>query len=584
MANKISSASMAEIEEARAAYKAYNDHLDSLEKNKLQNNVKSLPTVAENIANSGKAALDSFSNEATLGYLPQIQAAASKLIPDPNAELDRELTKQGFKIKNAEDPSYVQLRDEYIAKLAQQKKDYPIGSMAGSGAGILASIAGTGAIGGVAKGASTAKKLASAVGAGAAISGLTNPGDVEGELSPLQLEQRKKNAALGAALGAGGMVLAEGAGMAANKASEALKNYAGKKAFRALGLGAAKKTEELAKSGKDIEIGKQLLESKSIPVLGSTSRIAKNVDALQEEAGQSIGEILKKAGKGDQIFDSEAVAIKLLDHPDIALLRKTPGMEGTVKTIENAAETLANNGKLSLEQANELKRAIDRSINYNKKIPEMMGKQEGLFKARTAVRDEMNDLVNKMSEGQTKDQLLIANRKSGNLATASEILDKELGREQRNRMVGLTDTIAAGSGLYMGDTPAEKAIYGLLLGALNKGGRKFGNTIQARSADALANQLSKIPNLSKIAENNPAEFSAALSKIAENVGFTSTPKKGEQAWIMNGADKLGLRDDQELSNILSTKKGKNLLLMASDLPKNSKKLEIIKNELLKVRE
>lgn len=547
---------------------------------------------AEPKTTASEAALESFGNAATLGYLPQLQAAAE---PVMNRILDK-IT--GNNVAGEDQSTYLQRRDENISRHELQKKEHPYAAGAGMVAGTAASVVGTGGLGAVAKGASAAQRLSAASKAGAVLGGVSNPGDVKGEGDAFQMEERLKNAGIGAVLGAGGQLVAEGAGIAASKAREVLRDYAAKKAFRATGREAVKKSEVLAKSGRDIEIGREMLDAGTVPVLGSTTRIAKRVAAAKEKADDVISKILESTGKGESVFDSEAVAIKLLDMPELKTMRTTPGMEGVVRTIEDAAETLSKNGKLTLEGANKLKRAIDKSINYNKKIPEMAGKQEGLFKTRTAVRDEMNELVNQMSPGKAKDQLLAANRKSGNLATAEEILEKELGREQRNRMFGLTDTIAAAGGLAIGDDPTEKAVYAAAIGLLNKGGRKFGNSIQARGADGLAKQLAKIPRLAQMAEKNPSGFAAAIERVTSKLTAAPVPHpqfagsegsrgpadasqlKGYARWENEGAKKLGI-SDQEKAELMKSKEGRRALSEASDLAPGSPALERIKTQLQK---
>lgn len=537
-----------------------------------------------------EAGLESFGNAATLGYLPHAQALIEKVMPNPNAEVDAKLRAQGFDVQNTPDKTYVEARDANIARQELQKKEHPVASGVGTGAGILASAIGTGGLGAVAKGATGAQRLAAAAKAGGALGALANPGDVEGEFSPAQPGDRLKNAGTGAVLGVAGQGIAEGAGFVAQKGSKALKDWAGKKAFRALGRANASKSEALAKSGRDIEIGRELLDSKTVPVFGSTERIAKRVDAVKDKADDLISDILAKSGKGEKVFDSEAVAIKLLELPELKAMRTTPGMESVVKTIEESAETLAKNGKLTLEQANQLKRDVDKSINFNKKIPEMAGKQEGLFKTRTAVRDEMNDLVNKMNPGQERDALLKANRRSGDLATAQEVMEKEIGREQRNRMFSITDYMSLGSGAYVGETPEEKAAYAIIAGVLNKGARKYGNAIQARGADSIANQLAKIPKFSGLAEKNPAAFSALIERMTEKVrsgaspmqprfAESEKPKRGEALWMQQGVEKLGLKDTQVVDQLLKSNEGKRLLIEASDLPQGSKGMKRIMEQI-----
>lgn len=153
---------------------------------------------------AGQTALEGFGQTATMGYLPHIQAAAETGIDKlgelfgvgPAAE-DAKLRAQGFKLPER---GYVQARDENIARQDAQAKEHPLASMLGKGAGIAAtSMLPIGA----AKGAASVGGAFLRGGASGATQGaLYNPGDTKGEVSPLQLEDRGKNALIGGAIGA----------------------------------------------------------------------------------------------------------------------------------------------------------------------------------------------------------------------------------------------------------------------------------------------------------------------------------------------------------------------------------------------
>lgn len=178
-------------------------------------------------------ALEGFGKGASLGYLPQMQAGVEKATDaigdlkdkalqtiglDQLTSLDAQLRKQGFKLP---DSTYVEVRDSNIKRQAQQAKDNPITAGVSNVAG------------GVATGIATAPLMAWANGAKAVTLGgkigqgmlqgartgivygaAANPGDIEGEISPLQLQDRGVNAfkggLLGAGLGAGAAVVGAG--------------------------------------------------------------------------------------------------------------------------------------------------------------------------------------------------------------------------------------------------------------------------------------------------------------------------------------------------------------------------------------
>lgn len=182
---------------------------------------------------AGESALESFGNAATFGYLPHIQAGVSSAVFGDD---------------------YTKTRDENIARQALQRKEHPTASIAGTGAGIVASAIGTGGLGAVAKGASAGKKIYEGMKAGAIIGGITNPGDTEGEISPMQIKERALGAGIGAAVTpalVGAKYVAKGAG------------WTGKKAFSSLfGISEDNAAKYLARR-KEVNLAPELSEIKT---------------------------------------------------------------------------------------------------------------------------------------------------------------------------------------------------------------------------------------------------------------------------------------------------------------------------------
>lgn len=171
---------------------------------------------AEPKNSAGMSALEHFGNAASLGYLPQISAATE---PVTNKILDF-LT--GNNVSEGDKSTYVQRRDEVTRRLKQQEQEHPTASMAGSiGGGLSGGIAmmpllpgaqaakaGGGLLSLIKQGAITGAKQGAVYGA------VSNPGDVEGQVSPLQPIERLQGTAQGAAFGGavGGAVPAAIAG------------------------------------------------------------------------------------------------------------------------------------------------------------------------------------------------------------------------------------------------------------------------------------------------------------------------------------------------------------------------------------
>lgn len=513
---------------------------------------------------AGMAALEHYGNTAAMGYLPHLQAGLEQLLPNPTADVDAKLNEEGFSVPS-NDRTYLEARDENIKRLDTEKKEHPIASGVGTGLGIAA-----GALmpaSQLSKTAGLGAKMLQGAKTGAAYGAIANPGDIEGEYSPLQLGDRAVNAGIGASIGGAIPLGIEGVKKGASVVGDFLRRKAALKAARALGRPTPKQAAEMARLGTDEELGRELLDEGAIPVLGTPGRIAKRVDALKEETGEQIGEMLDRAdnqkveytpikisnpkrpvkvqdeirmtpirfdenparrldptlrlddapptlvrgeeqsiqralyeqpkpqviaGKTKTLplasVDTQKIAEGILNSAEMKAMRNTPGMEPAVAAIEKQVETLAKNGKLTLKEAQKLRQGIDKSINFNKGAPEMRGAQEGLYKQRTAIRDAMNEGINSLPGFAEKDALLKANRKYGRLSEASDILEREIGRDQANRSISLTDTIAGAAGASTGNPAAA-----LALGAANKFGRTFGNSIQARVYDAIAKKAGLVP-------------------------------------------------------------------------------------------
>lgn len=131
-----------------------------------------------------------------------------------------------------------------------------------------------------------------------------------------------------------------------------------------------------------------------------------------------------------------------------------------------------------------------------------------------------------------------ANKTYAQMAYTEDIAAKRLGATQSNRAVSLTDTIVAAGGIASG-SPAT----GVVLGALNKLGRQFGSSVQAKSADALAKILEKSPDVLKKfipgLENAAKKSPSAL--IAEHLSLMGNPEYRTIIKLSEDEEKRGLK-------------------------------------------
>ena len=182
---------------------------------------------AKKLDESGDVANSELLNTLTFGHLPQIKAKAGQVLA-------------GEGIANNE--NYIKRRDQEIANMKAGSENYPAASLEGKAAGFVLPMLATGGGAGAAEagaegvGAAAAKQgFLKAATKGAAVGGgmgaAQNPGDKPGVVDPLQLDQRKENAKIGAAFG--GAV-----GGLANKIpdiAEAVNGYANKSALKGAG-------------------------------------------------------------------------------------------------------------------------------------------------------------------------------------------------------------------------------------------------------------------------------------------------------------------------------------------------------------
>jgi hypothetical protein len=490
--------------------------------------------------NPGPAAqtfLESTADTLTLGNLPRLQAGAGGLvgakipgtnfapIPDPSAEVDEQLRAQGFNIQEAPN-DYITRRDANYARRAKQAEEFPAAENIGKVTGLALSVP---VLGAATRAATLGGRAVQAAKAGAVTGALANPGDVEGEASGLQLEERGKGAFKGAvtaaALQAGGEKIL---GPIAKKAQKFFSERAAKKATKALGP-TKKQLERLQQGGQDVKVGRQLLDEGAIPVLGTPGRIAKRVEAMSDEAGAEIGSIVKGAGPA-QVIDADTLANDLAQEFNTAALKKVPGASKQVAMVDELLDTLRSNGKMSLEQTQALRRAVDKQINFAKKTPELRGMQEYLYRIRTKLRDAMNDAP-------TGGGLKAANQRYSRAETASDILEGKMARDESNRAFSLTDTIAAGAGLSGGGTPAEKAVLAAGAAAANKFARTFGASIGARGNDAVSRLFGDARKLATLTRKYPVAVSALTQRAAQPKSGLTTPDGVE---ILNDPQVIGI--------------------------------------------
>lgn len=511
----------------------------------------------------GEAALAGFGNAASFGYLPQLQAAAEKLTPDPSSGVDEKLKAQGFQIKQPSQ-DYVSLRDQNIDRLQGLQASNPKSYLAGGVAGTVASVPAVGgALGKVGLASAPASGILGRVGqaaAGGAAQGLIqNPGDTEGEVDLLQGKERLNNAALGAATGA----VAQGATEGIKKSSDlilnlpnTLKEYAQLKAFKSSGA-MLKDYRKAAERGRIGQMGQEMIDQGLVKAGSTFEDVAQKSSELKQKAGKVIGDTYQAASQ--KLENPEF--LRSLSPAQLTLIEKTnlnsiefakelgdrfsvelkgkAGSKSALNAVQNTLEELSANGKLSnMSQIQDFKEGLDDAIKYNYELSKEPLTKQYLFKIRDYLKDKIQDRIGALDQvlgSDSLESLKEANKQYGTWAEISRISKDRVHRENANRFKSLTDTIAgvggAGAGAVTGgllkgdlEGTVKGAALGAGLGLLSKGSRLYGNPLLVQGASKLGSALGAIP---QPATRAVSATSGLLSKNPVLLGAAAESNKGK---------------------------------------------------------
>ena len=513
-----------------------------------------------------KAAAAGLGQGVTLGYAPQIGAAIAPAI-DKGIEF--------FTGMRAPKDTYVQRRDENIKEqqaLAESNPlAYGVGNVAGSLATPAAPMGLASRLGLLSKGktlvtADQASKLAragqaakgigQAAATGAGIAAVTNPGDIEGEVSPLQFGQRVDNAKTGALVGGLSQGVVGGVGKLAQGVASGAKSLAETKAFKATGA-MLKDFRKVDKTKSINEIGRQLLDDKVVTKGATPKKIVERLESLIDDSTatieNAINKIDKGSGKVDDILKQQSFTGGAYDQAQT--------LKASFFRPSEVAENLKNSIREKYNQIpkEKLQPAIDEIDSWFSNMPEtlpiskvhemkkQMGKflkesdfykrgadlglaKEGTLAVRRGLKEGVEkqaDTVSKMMGG-SGGEIKEANKRLGNYLTVKDVATDRVSRDSANRAISLTDNIWGAAGLAGGGGVAGGLMSGDLEGAAkgaltagalmggNKLARTYGNSLMAVGFDKAANALLKVPQMAELAQKNPAQFQMLVNKIIQS--------------------------------------------------------------------
>jgi hypothetical protein len=497
-----------------------------------------------------QTALESAGKGATLGYLAQLQAMAEpltdrafNLIPGMSAE------PTPMRQMNPGSQEYVQARDRNIKRQRAQATAHPGTAFAGEMGGILATsaipagaigaagrLAGRGAqaVGLGAKLGSTTGKIAAGAAQGAGFGAVINPGDVEGEVNPLQLDERMSNAQMGAAFGGG--LRAAGAGL--QKAAPKMKQAAEQLAFKSGGA-MLREFRRLAPKGDVNKIGRFMLDKKIVTPGARLGVIEQRAESVRQQAGKALDNVYSKSK--DAMGDALNIPKKLqgLKPSQFATMKKgnlgkrwqnmTPrefsevrnvgfnpardkqkllssvnkdlgdmvGKDSAIDQVQKYLDQLVKthgNKIFDPKSANNIKGAIDKKISWARDPRNNVPEAEAAFRSlRTAIQKRIEKQVNflgkHVGDDGLKQSLKKANQEYGYAQEILRTSKDKLNREGANQIFGMSEKLSGIGGAATGSAMGGPAA--IALGALgvvgSKLARTYGTSTAAVGLDKLGN-------------------------------------------------------------------------------------------------
>lgn len=402
-------------------------------------------------ASLAQTALEGAGQGLTFGYLPQLQAAAKPMI---YGALNKLTGRSG---DDAIDPGdYVSSRDENIKRMKEQEEANPITAKASKLAGGLVSGLAL-PTSRLAEGAGLLAKSINAAKSGALYGAIQNPGDKQGEVSPIQAADRIENAGEGALIG--GLVpigvkgaksgigyLGKGAKKIASTASgvpeKEIETYfnRGDKVeglIREFGDDSAGAADELRrKLTKDVmtkrqELGGSVITSLEDPkYAGKTFEVKPVLDKLKSKLDSLTG--AQKTYKAEELGDLQEIIQKIESATDGGKPVSAKDFFHLKQYLQDSASSayakggqIFSRGELAQRGAKEAAASVRSQLD--EAIPELAKANKKLFELHL-LEDNMNR--NLMAPGKSEAALMAAgkgdNKRSvSQLKKLGELIDKD---------------------------------------------------------------------------------------------------------------------------------------------------------------
>lgn len=588
---------------------------------------------------ASKSFSDNMANTSALGYGPQLVGAITKFL-SPSKENIASVVRPDIAAKadknNISYNPYLIGRDTASQTLSQENADHPTASLAGGltgaiGSGVLTplpkALMASGITGGLVKGGLV----------GAGYGALSNPGDTEGQIDPVQYDARKQNAITGGEIGAvtGGVTqgISKGLNAVANS-PETLQNAAKPQAIKASGA-MLKDFRALNGANRTDQLGQFALDNGLVKAGDTFEDVGAKADALKRDAGARLDEIYSRAKTAmptdkaasavpaevgfNPIRDKEAILSKVKDQ-----LGDQVGSSSAVNAVGTYLDELGQkygNKVLDPKAANNIESAVSKKVNFLRNpLTASPEAEQGFNVLRSHVSDAVDNHIAYLSEindPQIADKLAAANKDYGFAKQISSMAKDKAQRMLANSKFGLLDTIASAGGATagaiageeMGGHPIEGGLVGIGAGILGHYARGHGDSILASGLNRAGQAMSYGPaqaaqlasrinpnlvsraitqngatnNMNTVQQLNPQ---AAPMQNDPNMTPTQTKPadpKGPDKWAGDGLQNLKGHVGDDDRKMLEDNKGamlldpktKQLLITASNFKPGSKPLDDI---------
>lgn len=213
-------------------------------------------------------------------------------------------------------------------------------------------------------------------------------------------------------------------------------------------------------------------------------------------------------------FDGNSAAGRLrslLPHFDI------PGYEGQFSKLEQLIGTFSRKAEsgMSFSEANGMKSALQDTISNFADVP---AAKKVVAEAQNALKREIDDQIAAKVGSSERDAFQVARRKYGSAASTLDANAKAIDRDAGNRLVSLSDYLAAlaGGGMSSSTGSMTPLLMTTAGSVAHKLVRQRGSSVAANLAKGAANRLDSVRLALQNSPDLLGQFAPALSRAAQS--------------------------------------------------------------------